>query len=234
MSCEQTVEERGNMKNFKTVLFFISVFLVQSFCISAFDLKKLANVHEFYFLRHGQTDHNIGKVKQTNDIAINEVGYKQALQAQRFIETLPIKTICFSPLLRAVQTKTIVNQFAKIPEYSVLNLREGKGRQFHELQQVKNKQRVKVSARLKRFLKQVWSGLQESVLRHKGPVLMVSHGGVYSALCRILNINTDLWALGNCGIVRFYKTTDGAWHVELVFDLHRGQQYDSNYQPATA
>ena len=64
---------------------------------------------EFYFVRHGQTDHNVmeGKDKGDHpaDIPLNAVGRNQALLIEPTIALLPVQTICASPLKRVQETK---------------------------------------------------------------------------------------------------------------------------------
>ena len=53
---------------------------------------------EFYFVRHGQTDHNLlegrDKGDHPDDISLNETGKNQAKFIHSIISTLPIKTVC--------------------------------------------------------------------------------------------------------------------------------------------
>lgn len=60
---------------------------------------------EFYFIRHGQTDHNKSAPKiDHEDISLNDIGWQQANEIESIIAALPIKTICFSPLKRYAVT----------------------------------------------------------------------------------------------------------------------------------
>ena len=56
----------------------------------------------FYFVRHRQTDHNlldgIDKEDHPENISLNDIGKKQAEFIEPFIASLPIQTICSSPL----------------------------------------------------------------------------------------------------------------------------------------
>lgn len=183
---------------------------------------------EFYFVRHGQTDHNIGLVKNNLDLPLNPVGRKQAAMVKEYVKNLPIKTICYSPLLRAKQTKDIINAALNIPEFKISELAEGAGDFWNELQKIKNKQ-MPISKNLKKFLKRVSKGL-DKVLGCPPPVLIVAHGGVYSALCRILKINTEEWAIANCSLMHFYKNADGSWSVKYLFDVGSGRVYDLSYE----
>lgn len=67
---------------------------------------------EFYFVRHGQTDHNIhdGKHKDGHpeDIPLNKTGGNQALAIKLLIALLPVQTVCCSLMKRAQKTKKII------------------------------------------------------------------------------------------------------------------------------
>lgn len=175
---------------------------------------------EFYFVRHGQTDHNAGLLNKDvyGDIPLNDVGLQQAAQLRSFVEILPIKTICCSPLLRARQTKDIINKWLGLPVVMISDLREGSDQDWCEIQSIKNGKHLSVSKSLKLFEGRLRSGL-EKALRQTGPVLIVAHGGVYSLLCRILNVETNMWKIANCTVVHFYKNSSGVWSVEKIFDI---------------
>lgn len=64
---------------------------------------------EFYFVRHGQTDHNSGKIEGEHlDISLNEMGRKQAAAIEPLIAALPLSLARFSPLKRAKETTDIL------------------------------------------------------------------------------------------------------------------------------
>ena len=63
----------------------------------------------FYFLRHGETDHNVNKIYDDfAEVHLNETGKRQAYDVQNLFQTTQISTVCSSPLLRVQQTKAIV------------------------------------------------------------------------------------------------------------------------------
>ena len=172
---------------------------------------------EFYFVRHGQTDYNIGLIKKDLNVPLDLVGRQQAEMVKSYVKNhLHIKTICYSPLLRAKQTKDIINADLGLPEVEIPKLAEGAGGFWFELYRAKNKP-VKVSKSLQNFLDRVTIGLHEA-LQQPAPVLIVAHGGVYIALCRILNISTNGLPIANCSLMHFYKK-DGHWHVKQLFDV---------------
>ncbi|MAI07465.1 MAG: hypothetical protein CMF61_00765 [Magnetococcales bacterium] len=63
----------------------------------------------FIFLRHGQTDWNVQKIKQGHtDIPLNSIGEQQALDACEKLKSHHITRIVSSPLTRAVKTAEAV------------------------------------------------------------------------------------------------------------------------------
>lgn len=64
-----------------------------------------------YFVRHGQTNHNLNKLLAGHcDIELNETGIQQAYEAKEQSSNLNIDLIYCSPLTRARQTCTIINE----------------------------------------------------------------------------------------------------------------------------
>ncbi|HSW75591.1 MAG TPA: histidine phosphatase family protein [Candidatus Saccharimonadales bacterium] len=99
---------------------------------------------EFYFVRHGQTNMNLKKkiIKQHFDAPLNPEGQQQIEKVTSYIETLPIKTICYSPLLRAQQTKDIINRHMHIPEVAIPELAESSRLVWAELSRMRNRPTV--------------------------------------------------------------------------------------------
>lgn len=80
---------------------------------------------EFYFVRHGQTDGSAAAVKQDHgDISLNTTGRKQARMIEPIIASLPVKTICYSPLKRAKETREIACSNLTATHAEMANLSE--------------------------------------------------------------------------------------------------------------
>lgn len=116
-----------------------SLILVYAGIYARTDLLGLPG-QEFYFVRHGQTDHNAGLVNKEvyGDIPLNKKGVEQVMQLRSHIEQLPITKIYCSPLLRARQTMDAVTQNVQLPIVIVPNFREGSHHDWCEIQSVKN------------------------------------------------------------------------------------------------
>lgn len=65
-----------------------------------------------YFVRHGQTNHNLNKLLAGHcDVELNDTGLKQAKLAAENASNLKIDLIYCSPLIRAKQTCNEINKF---------------------------------------------------------------------------------------------------------------------------
>ena len=71
---------------------------------------------KFYFLRHGQTDWNLeGRCQGHSDITLNDTGIKQAKKAVNLLNGVDIDLIISSPLLRALQSASIISEAINKP-----------------------------------------------------------------------------------------------------------------------
>ena len=72
----------------------------------------------FYFTRHGQTIWNVeNKICGATDIALTELGHKQAIELGECIKmgNIHIDEILYSPLIRAADTAKHISETAGIP-----------------------------------------------------------------------------------------------------------------------
>ena len=143
----------------------------------------------FFFLRHGETDWNRGhRAQGRSEVPLNGNGRDQARRARRLVAGLGIETICASPLERALETAallraslgcrlTVLDDLAEC----TWGEREGqvKGQWFEDW---KAGRRNPAGAEpYARFLERALRGIN-AALELPGPVLIVSHGGVYWAV----------------------------------------------------
>ena len=78
-----------------------------------------------YLMRHGQTDWNVKHRSQGwNDIALNEVGIKQAKDCALKLKDIEIETIYSSDLKRAKKTADIISAHLDLPVHYTKRLRE--------------------------------------------------------------------------------------------------------------
>ena len=172
------------------------------------------NAHEFYFIRHGQTDHNIGLSKNYND-GLNKLGKKQAKKVALLIQQLPIKTICSSPLLRAQQTTKIINATLQVPDFTIHELQEGPTTVWQELATISHNTNAPLPTSVSHFLHQIRKGLRFA-LQKPEPVLIVAHNGVFCGICQILKIKLDHCRIQNCELIHFEKNKNGRWMIKII------------------
>jgi probable phosphoglycerate mutase len=183
--------------------------------------------HDYcYFIRHGETSWN--RERRTmgwTDIPLSDIGVSQADEAQKYVKDLGIQTICTSPLQRAHQTANILNQILQVPLVKFDNLKEiGWGDHEGQIRvltgdqmfvESKHGQRPTGAESYETFEKRALSGFKES-LTNPGPVLIVSHGGVFWALANYFNWPVDK-LLTNCELIQiFFPRAHGDWVVRQV------------------
>lgn len=169
---------------------------------------------EFYFVRHGQTDHNIleGKDKRDHriDISLNQRGKEQAVEIESIIALLPVKTICVSKMRRAQETKAIIASRLQVPHYVVGDLGECSPEIWKDMVRLGMYSSLPTDGQVFLFMEQVRKGLCQA-LSFPGPCLIVAHGGVHWAACCLMNLKKHDWMLHNCGVVRFSVDANQEW-----------------------
>lgn len=174
---------------------------------------------EFYFLRHGQTDHNLsGSKTDHDDISLNTTGIQQALSIESLIVTLPIRSVCYSPLERAKQTKEIVTaNLQSINHFEIDNLGECTALQWNTMTYLGVEARNSDQEHVLAFRQQVYQGINEA-LSHPGPVLIVAHGGIHWMACCLLGISQKIhnWSIENCQPVHFFVNQKAQWSARKL------------------
>jgi broad specificity phosphatase PhoE len=167
----------------------------------------------FYFLRHGQTDWNLEhRFMGSQDIALNDRGVSQALNAAGLLKEEPIATIVSSPLRRAGKTADIIAQHIKAPVIEITELQEAcwgekEGQLKGNNLWIKNWQdgdEIKGAEKYSDFAIRIKRGI-EKALEHTGPILIVSHGVVYWVVQEILGL--PIMDIGNAEPV-FHQPPD--------------------------
>lgn len=170
--------------------------------------------NDFYFLRHGQTDHNLKGVPAGAevDIPLNANGVQQAHRVKTLIDTLPLEMVCYSPLISTKQTLEIVTAELDLHHIQIEELKECEGEVW--LKMNRRGEHLK-SEPVQTFLKQVEYGLSQ-ILSFGKPVLVVSHGGVHWALCHLLGIQNHNYVIENCALVHFKPVGEDGWTASKV------------------
>lgn len=167
----------------------------------------------FYFMRHGETNWNHERrVMGQHDLPLNEEGREQAYYAERLLrDESDIQTICYSPLIRAKQTAEIINEHRKLPMIALPDLKEMKlGVMEGEflgnkkwLEEWENGHIIPGAETKDDFFKRAIAGIDQA-LSYAGPVLIISHGGIYRQIKKVLKMGPP--DLPNCAPLYFKAT----------------------------
>jgi len=130
-------------------------------------------------------------------VPLNATGIHQANDAKARLADLSITTICCSPLGRARQTAEIANEDLKYPIFAIDGLQEcGFGELEGKLITMVSYSDLVRSAGpsggepFEAFVERVITGLNQA-LAQPGPVLVVSHSGVFNALQFHVSLDHD-------------------------------------------
>lgn len=177
----------------------------------------------FYFLRHGATNWNQEhRAMGQTDIPLNAVGQEQAREAALCLQDYEFTSIVASPLSRALETAKIISK--STPRSTPISLMddlkearwgvlEGELKGDGTLMQAWRKgEEIKGAESFQDFKSRVIRGFL-SIMTCKGPVLIVSHGGVYWVLQEMLHLPQE--GLANCVPVyhRPPEKKDDPWFV---------------------
>jgi probable phosphoglycerate mutase len=175
---------------------------------------------EFYFIRHGQTDGNIAPSIKTNhgDISLNETGVAQAHRIEHRVSSLPIKTICCSPLKRAKETKEICCARLSAQHHEIHDLTECNSVIWQKMTSLGEEAHKYPEEPVYGFMQRALSGINQA-LSKEGPVLIVAHGGIHWAACCFMKISHE-GVIDNCGLVHFSISETGQWQAKKL--LTRG------------
>lgn len=170
----------------------------------------------FYFLRHGQTDHNVNQVYDDHtEIPLNLKGERQALDIQNILDHLPIATICSSPLLRVQQTKSILLGEKQVNDIVLDELRECPGNLWRMFLALEERALTEEEWRdIHTFIDRVKKGL-EKAFSYPSPLLLIAHGGTYWALTHLLQIEGDR-KIDNCILTYITPKETGGWYSQPV------------------
>jgi uncharacterized phosphatase len=177
--------------------------------------KASIHAEEFYFVRHGTTIHNIHNRIYDEDVGLHEVGRLEVEQTRHLFQRHNIKTICHSPMLRACETKDIIQKTIPTPAFTIEDLKECEGDIWLSFVRWDESKEVEKPHDMQVFLKHVESGLTEA-LSFQGPVLIVAHGCVHWAVCLILQMQHFEKRIPNAKPVRFFKDMNNKWQQEFL------------------
>ncbi|MEM9439458.1 MAG: histidine phosphatase family protein [Pseudomonadota bacterium] len=171
---------------------------------------------QFYFLRHGQTEHNRQRICQgQTDIPLNETGVAQAKEAASvFAQFKPVAMIA-SDLSRVQQTAKPVAEKLGLDVMIDANLRE-RGFGIYEDKTIEGQlwsfDDPSVET-IEDFVDRSLSGFTAALTRND--VLVVTHGGLRRVLEGALQLKMSYWASHNALPLRFTNSPSG-WKAEAL------------------
>jgi valyl-tRNA synthetase len=188
------------------------------YCLHCKNVEVDAKIDRNIFLvRHGETDHNMGKKMQgSSDIPLNDEGRTQAMAAAEKLENQGIKYIICSNLSRAKETAEIIQKRIGGELIVIENLREknygdSEGMDTDEAKQsypdiYTYEGKATNGESYKEVEERVFVELENIIKKYKDNVAIVSHGAVMrTMLRRIKNVDPALImqirTIKNCEIV---------------------------------
>lgn len=163
----------------------------------------------FYFIRHGETDWNLKKmVMGSTDIDLNQTGIDQATEAAYIIQNIELSKIYSSPLKRAYKTSEIISSICGLDIEVMPELKErhwgvaqGKNND-NTLSPLTNDNLPQDAEDFINFENRIVQTLQKMLNSIDKYPLIVSHGGVFKVLAKILANRTDIQS-PNCKVFFF-------------------------------
>lgn len=174
----------------------------------------------FYFLRHGETRENRdGIVQGQNETELTAAGRQMAEAAAETLSNVTLGSIYASPLKRAWGTASIVSVLTRVPVYELAGLMErhwGKfqGQRKADRPSTPNPDTVEP---LEDFRHRVTTAMES--ITGPSPVLVVSHSGVFRAICNSFGMPVDDRISVTSGQVLKMEppsTSGRAWRVSVV------------------
>jgi broad specificity phosphatase PhoE len=175
-------------------------------------------------IRHGDTDWNVEEIFRGRvDVELNETGIKQPQLLAEYLEDVPIKAICSSPLKRALKTAEVIADSHYIdvtpaPELIDFDYGEWQGLSQDTVKEKyqtlyaewsKDPHLVKMpkGESLNDVKRRAVSLVDRLIAEHEGTIALVSHRVIHKVMiCALLGLdNSHFWniRLDTCGITTF-------------------------------
>ncbi len=171
----------------------------------------------FYFLRHGQTEHNRQRICQGHaDVPLNETGLAQADAAAPVLAAVKPAAIRASDLIRVRQTAAPVAATLGLDVRTDPRLRE---RAFGTYEN------QRISGQLWSFDDGDIESLEDFADRslegfdwalREDDVLVVTHGGLRRVLAAALDVEMADWTAHNALPMRFSRDDTGDWSASIL------------------
>jgi|SRR5690625_252934 len=174
-------------------------------------------------IRHGETDWNKeGRVQGQTDIPLNETGISQARQCGKLLQQSSWDMIITSPLQRAKQSATIINEKLQLP---MIEMEAFKEKNYGDVEGMTVEERNKLYPNKNYPNQETQLELTERVMKgiHKinktynnKKILLVAHGGVINAILSHLSngeIGSGKTKLSNACLSNIYLAEE-KWHIK--------------------
>lgn len=177
----------------------------------------------FHFLRHGETDWNLArKMMGRADIPLNATGRAQAEAARQAAAGLGLRSIVASPLARARETAEIVNHRLQLPLTlfdDLLEVDVGPLQGTSDPDWMAHWHAGEAMAGVESFVafcRRIARGFTEA-LQLEQPVLIVSQGGVFSAVEKLIG-RAEGTDIPNAVLTRFEPPSPerNQWRIMLA------------------
>lgn len=166
-------------------------------------------LRRFYMIRHGETEANAAQIMAGSlDSPMTPAGRDQARAVHRVIEDLRDKPtlIVHSHLSRARDTATIINEVLKVPmiedpDFAEIHAGDLEGVGWEHCSHFDDYRDMPNGERFEDFFARVRRAKNRVLGSEPGPVLIVSHGGVFRAFTKLYGI--DIPGVRNCHLHEF-------------------------------
>ncbi|MDH3658909.1 MAG: histidine phosphatase family protein [Alphaproteobacteria bacterium] len=174
------------------------------------------NCQRFYFLRHGQTEHNRQRVCQGHtDVPLNATGVAQAETAALALAEVMPTAIAASDLMRVRQTAKPIAERLGLEVTINADLRERAFGIFEDRRiegQLWSFDHPSVES-IESFVDRSLSGFEAALT--SDDTLVVSHGGLRRVLAGAFDLDMPYWSWHNALPLRFTNETSG-WRAEAL------------------
>lgn len=200
-------------------------------------------LRRFYMIRHGETEANAAQIMAGSlDSPLTPAGRDQARAVHRVIKNLRDKPtlIVHSQLSRARDTATIINEVLKVPmiedaDFAEIHAGDLEGAPWTDCHHFDDYRDMPNGEKFDDFFARVRRAKNRILGSEPGPVLIVSHGGVFRAFTKLYGMSIP--GVRNCHLHEFIpspgqnpETTPAfpwdVWHYDYESVLHRRRAED--------
>ena len=191
---------------------------IYHFTVKGYIVMTSLSEKPFLFMRHGDTAHNEDGLIAGGgtDIPLSFAGTAQSMRSQVLLRKKDVRTVCHSPLIRAVQTAERIASKQNIPMVAIPDLTDchygvAEGQPYHDhLLRWSYGEPIKGAEHFSVFSERAIRGVEQA-LTYPNP-LVVAHGSIFLALIHTLRFEGS-FTLPPCVPVEFYPDAKGVWRA---------------------